>query len=207
MSKGMTLYKIGSRGVAVRQIQRALHLQADGIYGVLTREAVADFQRRNGLTPDGIVGPATLMQLIPLRLKKSQRTINEIIVHCTATGEGRDYDVATIRSWHIRQGWSDIGYHYLIRLDGTIETGRDVNIAGAHCQGHNTHSIGVCYVGGVTADYDTPKDTRTEAQKDALVQLLVHLRALYPKATIHGHRDFAAKACPSFDARKEYESL
>ncbi len=140
-------------------------------------------------------------------LKKSRRRINEIIVHCTATPEGRDYTVADIRQMHKAQGWVDIGYHYLIYRDGSIHEGRNVDMVGAHCQGHNAQSIGVCYVGGVARDGKTPKDTRTQAQKDALVHLLMQLVCLYPDATIRGHRDFAAKACPSFDATREYKNL
>lgn len=142
-----------------------------------------------------------------MTLKKSRRRINEIIVHCTATPEGRDYTVADIRQMHKAQGWVDIGYHYLIYRDGSIHEGRNVDMVGAHCQGHNAQSIGVCYVGGVARDGKTPKDTRTQAQKDALVHLLMQLVCLYPDATIRGHRDFAAKACPSFDATKEYKNL
>ena len=142
-----------------------------------------------------------------MTLKKSRRRINEIIVHCTATPEGRDYTVADIRQMHKAKGWLDIGYHYLIYRDGSIHEGRNVDLVGAHCQGHNAQSIGVCYVGGVARDGKTPKDTRTAAQKDALVHLLMQLVCLYPDARIHGHRDFAAKACPSFDATKEYKNL
>ena len=142
-----------------------------------------------------------------MTLKKSRRRINEIIVHCTATPEGRDYTVADIRQMHKAQGWVDIGYHYLIYRDGSIHEGRNVDMVGAHCQGHNAQSIGVCYVGGVARDGKTPKDTRTPAQKDALIHLLMQLVCLYPDATIRGHRDFAAKACPSFDATKEYKNL
>ena len=142
-----------------------------------------------------------------MTLKKSRRRINEIIVHCTATPEGRDYTVADIRQMHKAQGWVDIGYHYLVYRDGSIHEGRNVDMVGAHCQGHNAQSIGVCYVGGVARDGKTPKDTRTPAQKDALIHLLMQLVCLYPDATIRGHRDFAAKACPSFDATKEYKNL
>lgn len=197
-------YKKGSRGEIVRQIQKALHLYPDGIFGPLTEERVKQFQKEHGLTVDGIVGPATLALLIPARLKKSRRTINEIIIHCTATPEGRECTVTEIRRWHIQRGFTDIGYHYVIHLDGKIDTGRDVDISGAHCTGHNAHSIGVVYVGGCTKDGKTPKDTRTEAQKSALANLLIDLRKLYPRATIHGHCDFANKACPSFDATQEY---
>ena len=141
-------------------------------------------------------------------LPKSRRIINEIIVHCSATPEGKDYSVADIRKWHKQQGWSDIGYHYVVYRDGTIRDGRDVNISGAHCVNHNSHSIGVCYIGGVASDGKTPKDTRTPSQRIALKQLLTELLMLYPNARIYGHHDFdKGKACPSFDARNEYKAL
>lgn len=212
----MTLYRKGSRGEVVKQIQVALHLLPDGIFGPLTEEAVMEFQKTNGLVVDGIVGPATLAKLIPARLKKSKRFIDEIIIHCSATPEGKNYTVEDIRKWHKQQGWSDIGYHYVIHLDGEIKLGRDVDLIGAHCLkgGHNLHSIGICYVGGlenkvgVRTYKQKPKDTRTDAQKSALASLLYDLKKLYPNALIFGHHDFdASKDCPCFDARKEYQSL
>ena len=196
--------------ICISQIQKALHLYPDGIFGALTEERVKLFQAEHGLKVDGIVGTATLAKLLPsvtasmLKLKKSKRRIDEIIVHCTATPEGRDYSVAEIRRWHLQRGFSDIGYHYVIHPNGGIEPGRDVDLSGAHCTSHNAHSIGVVYVGGVAKDGKTPKDTRTEAQKATLLSLLMDLKKLYPSATIHGHRDYANKACPSFDATKEY---
>ena len=203
----MTLLKIGSRGEAVRQVQRALHLMDDGIFGVLTREAVIDFQRRNGLLADGIVGPATLMKLIPQRLKKSKRTISEIIVHCTDTPEGRNHTVVDITKWHKEKGWATIGYHYVVDIEGNILDGRDVDLIGAHCSGHNSHSIGVVYVGGRGKNWEH-KDTRNELQKNALLNLLIDLKKLYPDAQIYGHNDFnISKPCPCFDARKEYRNL
>ena len=135
------------------------------------------------------------------------RKINEIIVHCSATPEGKDYSVDTIRQWHLQRCFSDIGYHYVIYRDGSIHTGRDESIIGAHCTGHNTNSIGVCYIGGCVSNGKTPKDTRTTQQKQSLVKLLKELKTKYPQASIHSHRDFANKACPSFDATKEYSSL
>lgn len=134
------------------------------------------------------------------------RPITKIIVHCSATPEGRDVTVADIDAWHKERGFNGIGYHYVIYLDGTIRRGRDEAISGAHTTGQNKNSIGVCYIGGVDKKMN-PKDTRTEAQKEALVKLLKELKVKYPKATIHGHREFAAKACPSFDAKKEYADL
>lgn len=135
------------------------------------------------------------------------RRIDKIIVHCSATPEGRNVTVKDIDSWHKQRGWKGIGYHYVVYLDGSVHKGRDENEVGAHCAGQNTNSIGVCYIGGVMADGKTPKDTRTEAQKKALIELLKALKLKYPKAKIYGHREFASKACPCFDAKYEYRSL
>lgn len=210
----MTLYKRGSRGEVVKQIQKALHLVADGIFGINTEEAVRLFQKENGLKVDGIVGPATLAKLIPQRLKKSKRKINEIVIHCSATAEGKDFTVEDIRRWHKAQGWSDIGYHYVIYRNGHVENGRDVDLSGAHAVDHNARSIGVCYIGGVARDGKTPKDTRTLAQKAALLKLIEQMKGLYPGVQVLGHRDckmsngkYPNKACPSFDATKEYFSM
>lgn len=212
-------YRRGSKGEMVKQIQRALAgagyaVITDGYYGIITEEAVKSFQMKSGLKPDGVVGPATLARLIPARFKKSRRTIKEIIIHCTATPEGRDMTVAQIRADHKKQGWSDIGYHYVVYRNGHVEPGRDVDIIGAHCTGHNTYSIGIAYVGGVENKAGVPyakqkaKDTRTLAQKAALLNLLMELRALYPYAKIYGHHDFEpTKDCPSFDAHREYLKL
>ena len=135
------------------------------------------------------------------------RKINEIIVHCAATREGRDFTVEDITRWHKARGFATIGYHYVIYRDGSIHEGRPLEQIGAHCVGHNKHSIGICYIGGCASDGKTPKDTRTPEQKEALLALLRRLKARFPNATIHGHRDFAAKACPSFDAFREYRQL
>lgn len=212
-----TIYKYGSRGEGVRRLQQALckagyPMICDGIYGVVTLDAVVEFQKKHGLVSDGIVGPATIALLLPtvFKLKQSKRRITEIIVHCAATPEGKDFTVEDIRRWHKAQGWSDIGYHYVIYRNGHIEPGRDVDLIGAHCVkgGHNTHSIGICYIGGMDADNKRAKDTRTLAQKAALLGLLTDLRQLYPEAKIYGHRDFdRGKDCPSFDARREYGHL
>ncbi len=135
------------------------------------------------------------------------RIINEIIIHCSATPEGKDYTVEQIRQWHKQRGFSDIGYHYVIYRDGSIHSGRPIERIGAHCLKHNAHSIGVCYIGGVAKDGKTPKDTRTDAQKESLIKLIKELKAKYPKATVHGHREYANKACPSFDVKSEYNNL
>ena len=135
------------------------------------------------------------------------RTINEIIIHCADTPAGRDNTVADITAWHKDRGFRTIGYHYVIYRDGSIHTGRPVQEIGAHCKGHNAHSIGICYIGGKSADGKEHEDTRTPEQKEALLSLLRQLKAQYPNATIYGHRDFSSKPCPCFDARSEYKSL
>lgn len=135
------------------------------------------------------------------------RTINEIIVHCTATPEGKDFKAKDIDRWHRERGWKKIGYHYVIDLDGTIEKGRGENEVGAHCNGRNAHSIGVVYVGGLAKDGKTPKDTRTDKQKEALWKILISLIIKYPDATIHGHNEFSSKACPCFNVKEEYKDI
>lgn len=135
------------------------------------------------------------------------RKITEIIVHCADTPAGRDDRAADIDRWHKAQGYNEIGYHYVVDIDGTIEPARDVEKVGAHCKGHNANSIGVCYIGGRNEDMIEREDTRTDAQKASLLLLLKYLRAKYPKAKIYGHRDFSDKACPCFDAKTEYENL
>ena len=196
--------KLGSRGNEVKLLQEKLNLKVDGIFGPLTEEAVKDFQRSNGLEVDGIVGTNTLSKL---NLSVNKRNIKELIVHCSATPEGKDYSVDTIRQWHLQRGFSDIGYHYVIYRDGSIHIGRDESIIGAHCTGHNTNSIGVCYIGGCASDGKTPKDTRTLQQKESLLSLLKTLKVKYPNAKIYPHYKFAAKACPSFNAEEEYKNI
>lgn len=131
------------------------------------------------------------------------RQINRIFWHCTATPEGRDVTAEQIRRDH-KTKWSDIGYHYVIRLDGAIEKGRPDEVAGAHVAGHNHDSLGIAYVGGVAHDGKTPKDTRNPAQRQALYALTERLLREHPGATVHGHNEHAAKACPSFDAQADW---
>lgn len=135
------------------------------------------------------------------------RRIDKIIVHCSASPEGRADAIEDIRRWHRERGFLDIGYHYVIHLDGSIHVGRPLEKQGAHCTGHNESSIGICYIGGMAKDLKSYKDTRTEAQKKALFFLLTELKAKYPYAVVHSHSDFADKACPGFDARSEYGRL
>lgn len=143
-----------------------------------------------------------------------------LVVHCTATPEGKPFHRADIDKMHRQRGFTAIGYHYLICLDGTVEVGRPEDVIGAHVEGHNSNSIGISYVGGVDAK-GKAKDTRTPAQKGAMVALLTTLKAKYPKAVIVGHRDFSPdknhngridsyeriKECPCFDAIPEYAGI
>lgn len=131
------------------------------------------------------------------------RDIDKIIIHCADTPEGVYFDIDDIRKWHVEDnGWSDVGYHYVILLDGTIQEGRAEETIGAHCKGHNKNSIGVCYIGG-----GNMRDTRTNDQRSQMYELLLNLKLRYPKATIHGHNEFSNKWCPNFDANLEYNCL
>lgn len=135
------------------------------------------------------------------------RKISKIIVHCSATIEGQDIKTRTIRDWHVLgNGWDDIGYHYVIELDGSLHVGRDEDIIGSHCKGHNSESIGICYVGGLDKN-GRPKDTRTDAQKSTMLSLIKRLKAKYPGAIVYGHNNFSSKACPCFDAKEEYKNV
>lgn len=132
------------------------------------------------------------------------RKINKIIIHCSATPEGRHHTVEDITQWHIQRGFKTIGYHYVIYLDGSIHQGRPEEQIGAHCTGQNSNSIGICYIGGCDKNMK-PKDTRTEAQKISLIRLVQELMNKYNLSIndVYGHNDFANKACPSFDVKIE----
>lgn len=148
------------------------------------------------------------------------RAIKHIVVHCTATKEHQEIDATDIDRWHKQRGWSGIGYHYVVLLDGTVQKGRLDSKIGAHVKGFNRKSIGVVYVGGLDENL-APKDTRTTAQKEALVELLQELKCKYPEAEILGHRDFSPdinnngtiepfefiKVCPCFNAKTEYNEI
>ena len=204
----MKTIRKGDRGDDVKTLQQCLNLAIDGIFGEVTEEQVKAFQRANNLVADGIVGPATWNKLSPVYKK---RKVNDIILHCSATPEGKDYTVDTIRSWHKAQGWSDIGYHYVIYRDGSINKGRDEQLVGTHCSGHNSYSIGVCYIGGCDSTGKTPKDTRTKEQKVSQYKLVHDLLDKYGLTidNVHCHNSYTnKKACPSFkleDFKKEYK--
>jgi len=127
-----------------------------------------------------------------------------MILHCSATPEGRNVKTKTIKGWHLKRGWRDIGYHYVIQLDGTVDKGRPIDEQGAHTKGRNHDSIGVCYIGGLDAETKEPKDTMTPEQEAALTALVDALRFVFGPLPLHGHNEYAAKACPCFDVQDKY---
>ena len=137
------------------------------------------------------------------------RKINLIVIHCSATHCDRPYTEADLTADHLRRGFSEAGYHYYVRLNGDIKNLRPVVKPGAHVKGYNTNSIGICYEGGLDKE-GRPADTRTQAQRFALLDLLTILKHQYPDAQILGHYQLSAsihKACPCFDSRKEYMDI
>lgn len=151
------------------------------------------------------------MEIIKKNLKfsgplKVRTHTTEIILHCTASKEGQDWSVESIHRLHLKNGWSGIGYNFVIGLDGTVYECRPVDRCGAHTVGHNSNSVGVCYVGGVDKN-GRPKDTRTEEQKKSMYELVMYLKQMYPTAVVHCHNEFANKACPSFKIGQFIEEL
>jgi len=140
------------------------------------------------------------------------REIKKLILHCSATVEGKDYSVKEIRKWHMREprNWSDIGYHYVIRNDenGTIERGRPVERQGAHTLGENSSSVGICYIGGVDKDIKA-KDTMTLCQEESFLKLVESLRLVFGEdLPVYGHNDFTnQKECPSFKVSEKFPKL
>lgn len=149
------------------------------------------------------------------------RTIDTLVWHCTATIEGREFTVGQIRRMHIKRGFSDIGYHRLVHLDGSVSMGRRFADIGAHVAGHNARSLGFAYVGGLNAA-GVAADTRTLAQRAAMERITKETLALFPGIrVVVGHRDLSpdadgdgvvephewVKVCPCFDAAREYAHL
>lgn len=131
-----------------------------------------------------------------------RKNTSAIFVHCSATKPSMDIGASEIRKWHKERGWSDIGYHFVIRRDGTIEDGRPVDAVGAHVQGWNSRSVGVCLVGGVSEENANQYEANfTPEQMESLCGLLGKLKVQYPRAMIMAHHDVAPKACPSFDLK------
>lgn len=211
--------KLGpSTKAAVIAFQQAYQLVPDGIVGKQTRAALTQATTPakpgrpepnkaaiNAPVPAApIPAPSAPAVANKPTLLSTARPIKELIWHCTATPEGKDYTVADVRAWHKQRGWSDIGYHYVVYRDGRIMLGRPVGQVGAHVEGHNTGTVGASYIGGLTKDRKAAKDTRTPAQRAAMTWLTQQLRAKFPAISkVTGHNQYAAKACPSFDVRKD----
>ncbi|APU03042.1 amidase [Pectobacterium phage PP81] len=128
---------------------------------------------------------------------KARKETRHLIIHCAATKPSMNIGVREIRQWHKERGFLDVGYHFIIKRDGTIEEGRDVDQIGAHTVGQNDTSVGICLVGGIN-DKGAPEANFTPIQMSVLRGLLENLKGRYPQASVKGHYDFAAKACPSF---------
>ena len=128
-----------------------------------------------------------------------------LIIHCSATEAGQYFDASDIDSWHKARGFKGIGYHYVILLDGTVEVGRKENEIGAHCLGKNDYSIGICYIGGLVNKKAT--DTRTPEQLKSMIELIKRLMDKYAGIELHGHNEFANKACPCFDVMEWWRGV
>lgn len=122
-----------------------------------------------------------------------------IIIHCAATRATQDIDIKDVDRWHREKGWRMVGYHYFIKRDGTLQEGRPLMDGGAHAEGYNDKSVGVCLAGGVAADGITPEVNYTKKQWATLRELVFKLHKQFPQAKIIGHSDVAPKACPCFD--------
>lgn len=202
---------------ALRAFQARYDLVVDGKYGSQSRTALKQATtpvKPGRAEPDKSAMAQTVRLHVPgndnaapppnvaaLTLLDTAREIDEIIVHCAATPEGKDFTVADIRAWHKARGFSDVGYHYIVYRDGRIMLGRPVGQQGAHCADHgkNRRTIGICYVGGVSADGKTAKDTRTAAQRASLLWLTQALATKHRVKRVTGHNQYANKACPSFN--------
>ncbi len=139
------------------------------------------------------------------------RKINKIIVHCSAGNiNNTAADIVRFHTGPVSKGgrgWKSPGYHFFIEKDGTVVQLVPVEKISNGVVGHNSDSINVCYAGGVDQEsFKIPIDTRTPQQKTALLALLKDLKAKY-RCPVYGHRDFAPKACPSFDAKTEYKDI
>ena len=129
------------------------------------------------------------------------REINEIICHCSATGTHQDFDVSDIDRWHRERGFSQIGYHFFIKLNGELQGGRDVAIQGAHCRGRNRDTIGVCFEGGfIDKALKTPWKKPTDNQLVTWKRLQTYLKEYLSSVTkVSGHYQYSKKTCPNFN--------
>ena len=135
------------------------------------------------------------------------RTVKKIVLHYSATPSDRDVTAKEINEWHKARGFRMIGYHYVVRLDGTVEQGRPEEIIGAHVKGHNSNSIGVCYIGGLKGNSKKGSNTMTEAQEASVIGLIQDLLQRYPQSCVYGHRDLTATQCPGFDVSKWWKKV
>lgn len=205
---------------AVRAFQERFELVVDGIYGKQSRTALIQATtpvKPGREEPDKSAMEQTVVPFRPsandnakappnvatLQLLDTARRIDEIFIHCAATPEGKDFTVADIRAWHKARNFSDVGYHYIVYRDGRIMLGRPVGQVGAHASGHNAGTIGIAYIGGVSADGKTAKDTRTPEQCASLLWLTQQLATKHKVKRVRGHNEVAAKACPSFEVAKD----
>lgn len=131
------------------------------------------------------------------------RHIDTIIIHCSGTPEGREHNAADIKRWHLQRGWKDIGYHFVVKIDGTVELGRPIDQVGAHAKGHNANSIGICYVGGCDKNMKA-KDTLTDAQQASIQSLIIDMKNSYPITKLIGHNEVSSKSCPSFVVKDKF---
>jgi N-acetylmuramoyl-L-alanine amidase len=127
--------------------------------------------------------------------------IDTLIIHCTATPANLDIGAKTIDRWHKERGWAGIGYHIVIRRDGTVENGRPLHTMGAHAHGKNRTSIGIVWIGGVNENGE-PADNRTLAQLKSLEREVKHLTGAFPGLKVIGHNEVTNKACPCFDVQE-----
>ena len=137
----------------------------------------------------------------------ARKTTDYIIIHCSATSPSHNVDIRDVDRWHRAQQFRMVGYHYFIKRDGTLQTGRPLMDGGAHATGYNEKSVGVCMAGGVASDGVTPDANFTLAQWEQLTRIITELHEQFPGAKIIGHNEVAKKDCPCFDVKKWWASV
>ena len=192
-----------------QQIMSDFEVTEDQQFNETELAAINELMGSDVAQPQDEDAVADFDQFLSAYLKSVEpRLIKDISIHCSATKAGVDVSTAEIRRWHVEgSGWSDIGYHFVVELDGSIKFGRPLHQIPAAVKGKNSNMIAVCYVGGLSAETFEPEDTRTEEQKASLLELVRVLKRNHPAAVVQGHRDYpnVAKACPCFDAASEYK--